>query len=147
MAMKIKVDTVTLLAREWGRGAPKVQDSIREELDEIGDLLVDEANKRAPFESGELEISHSYQVTKDGLDRWNLSVTAGGVVNGVNVNDYAIVIHEGRGSSWNNLGPGSLAKNRKQKERVGEKFLERALIDNEELIESVLFDAIWRAFQ
>jgi hypothetical protein len=51
-------------------------------------------------------------------------VVVGGTVNGVDVDAYAMRIHEGIG--WSKLGPKSLLKQAGQSEIVGEKFLERA---------------------
>jgi len=43
--------------------------------------------------------------------------------------DYAAIIHDKRGTAWNNLGLGSRAKKAKPGGYVGEKFIERAILD------------------
>lgn len=49
---------------------------------------------------------------------------------------YAKKIHDQRGISWNNLGPGSIAANKSGS--VGEKFIERAIADKKEEVRSYM---------
>ena len=59
----------------------------------------------------------------------------------MNVDKYVYPIHEG----VYNLGPNSLKKQASQKEKVGRKFMDRALQDHEEFIEDYLLDTIFGA--
>lgn len=54
---------------------------------------------------------------------------------------YAAKIHDERGSSWKDLGPGSQAKG----PQAREKFIERAVVDNQRPILQIVQDEIDRA--
>ena len=49
---------------------------------------------------------------------------------------YAKKIHDERYVTWRRLGPGSIAANKSGK--IGEKFIERAIVDNEKMIQDAL---------
>jgi hypothetical protein len=143
MPLKVKVDTVSQLVRKWDNGSPEVRAVIRKDFKEFGKLLAAESAKRAPVDEGNLELSHTYKVTKDVRDRFQLTVFAGGTVKGVKVEKYVIRMHEGT----YNLGPKSAAKNASQQEAVGPKFMDRALKDNIKFIEDYLLDTIFGAMK
>lgn len=56
---------------------------------------------------------------------------------------YAAKMHDERGKTWRNLGPGSIAKNKGGK--VGDKFIERAIDDNSKTFEKYVNDRIDKA--
>ena len=86
---------------------------------------------------GGLERSISFGVDMAGLDAsvYVASNAEGG--------QYAVKMHDERGKSWQNLGPGSIAKGG----RVGDKFIERALADNQANVESVLREELERGLK
>ena len=57
--------------------------------------------------------------------------------------NYAPKIHDERGKTWQNLGPGSIAKNSSGK--VGDKFIERAIADNADAFFRILQDEAKKA--
>lgn len=57
--------------------------------------------------------------------------------------NYAPKIHDERGKTWKNLGPGSIAKNTSGK--VGEKFIQRAIEDNADKFVRILLDETRKA--
>lgn len=57
--------------------------------------------------------------------------------------NYARKIHDERGITWRNLGPGSVAKNTSGK--VGEKFIQRAIEDNATKFVRILQDEARKA--
>ncbi|MGN0851853.1 MAG: hypothetical protein ACI4Q3_00590 [Kiritimatiellia bacterium] len=57
--------------------------------------------------------------------------------------NYAPKIHDERGHTWHNLGPGSIAKNTSGK--VGDKFIERAIADNADAFFRILQDEARKA--
>ena len=57
--------------------------------------------------------------------------------------NYAPKIHDERGKTWQNLGPGSIAKNSSGK--VGDKFIERAIADKADAFFRILQDEAKKA--
>ncbi|WP_062120532.1 HK97 gp10 family phage protein [Aureimonas sp. AU40] len=114
------------LAVELRQIAERVADTSRKQLRRGADEIVKEARLNAPVDEGNLEesirIEREYE---PGRGRLKIDVVAGGEVNGVNVEQYALYVHENYSSMQ--PGPKTLAKQQANPSRiVGEKFLERA---------------------
>lgn len=78
--------------------------AMRDATYEIKDISV----KQAPVDTGELEAAHRVVINRNQSLKAHYAIEVGGTVNGVNVDEYAEIIHEGLG--WSKLGPASLAK-------------------------------------
>jgi hypothetical protein len=91
-------------------------------------IIKDISVKNSPRDDGELEAAHKVVKRANGSNKVTFDVVVGGIVNGVDVDAYASIIHEGITRSGNamDLGPRSILKQAGQTEIVGEKFLERA---------------------
>jgi hypothetical protein len=96
------------------------------------ELIRDEAVKRAPVDTGYLE--DHIEVIK--ISNKNYLVVSNAIKNGVN---YALFLHES--PNWN-LGPGSLAKQARQSEKVGNKWLTRAANENKSKLHKDFADSI-----
>jgi hypothetical protein len=88
------------------------------------------AREMAPVDEGNLEQAIMVEKKRDGINRRNTfevyvddSLQANGEKT---IGDYALIMHEGRGSIWHDLGKKSQLKNASVSARVGEKYLERA---------------------
>lgn len=89
----------------------------------------------------ELEKSHRLVERYGNGGRLEASVEIGGMVGGVNVDEYAYLIHEHLG--WETLGKASIAKQASDPNaKVGPFFLERALRDHEDAFEPLLDELI-----
>ena len=58
-----------------------------------------------------------------------------------NAGAYALKMHDGKGTSWNNYGLGTIAKQQSGM-KAGEKFIERAIADSEKDLITILDDEI-----
>ncbi|MER9176316.1 hypothetical protein NKH72_22310 [Mesorhizobium sp. M0955] len=140
--IKMKVTGVAEVKTRLRNIATLVPDTARKMMHASADRIVQEGRLNAPFEDGELEeaihVEKSYEA---GRGRLMIDVVAGGVVNGVDVDEYAAVMHE----SDYALGPNSLAKQAEHPERtVGRKYLERAAEDEQEPLMTKMIAAITR---
>lgn len=105
--------------------ADRVRDATRERMKRGADRMVKEAKLNAPVDKFNLEESIHIEKTYADHGRLEIDVVAGGVVHGVNVDDYTAEMHENYESY--NPGEGTVEKRNAHPERyVGGKFLERA---------------------
>ncbi len=105
--------------------AQKVSDAARKQMHRSADKIVSEAKINTPVDEGNLEASIRKEISYDDKRRLQITVVAGGEVNGVNVDQYAVIIHEHYESM--KPGPKTLEKMAKYPDHViGSKFLERA---------------------
>lgn len=110
--------------------------AMREEANEIKEISI----KQSPVDTGELEAAHRLIINRNQTDKAHYTIEVGGTINGVNVEDYAEIIHEGIG--WTKLGERSMAKQgRVAPYIVGEKFLERALESRLQIMTKRVADA------
>lgn len=124
----------------------RVVDNARKMMHASSKRIVERAKLFAPVDDGELEASIHVERGLGENRRLQLTITAGGVVNGVNVDDYATLIHENYESMT--PGPATLAKRAANPGiYVGEKFLERAAETEEETLASRMIAAIRRITQ
>lgn len=106
------------------------------------DLIIKEAQLNAPVDKHNLENSIHKEVSYVGLrGRLAITLVAGGYVGGVNVDDYAMEIHEHYDAR--NPGPGTQAKMKANPGRkIGAKFLERAVRDQEAKLRKSVIEAV-----
>jgi hypothetical protein len=126
--------------------AEKVPENGRKVMHKGAETIVVEAKLNAPVL--EHAIEDSIHIEKDYVERGRLQITvvAGGVVNGKDVDQYVALIHEHFDSM--KPGPGTLAKQAAHPERiVGGKFLERARASQEQLIQKALIDSATKVIQ
>lgn len=125
MKINMKVTGLNELKVAMRHAAATVPDAARKQMHRGADRIVKNAQKMAPVDEHNLEQSIRKEKSYGERGRLQIDITAGGEVNGVNVDDYAVIMHE----SDYSLGPKSRAKQTAQQEIVGPKFLERAALD------------------
>lgn len=109
-------------------------------LHDQGERLADRSKELAPVDKHNLEAAHHVE-TERHPDRVLTTISVGGVVNGVDVDEYVEFIHDGDYK----LGPGSLAKATGTGQPVGPKFLDRALDERKDKIVAAVDDAVQKA--
>jgi len=100
---------------------------------------------QCPHDDGELEDSiHQEVMTDDGNRRLAIDIVAGGVVRGVDVDEYAVIIHENyEGQLKHGPGINTLAKMAANPGVViGSKFIQRAVDAEEPRLEKSMLQAI-----
>jgi len=115
-------DPASMMARLYKRG-DDMEDEVARVVEEGAEAIKEESIANSPVDLGNLEGSH--RVEKRHTYRHNVAydIIVGGMVNGVDVDDYIDFIHE----SIYNLGEKSLLKQASDPlHTVGPKFLERA---------------------
>jgi hypothetical protein len=131
------VDEVILQLRNLAETVP---DKARKTLHRGADEIVKLAKLQAPVDKHNLEDSIHKEVKYEDNRRLAIDVVAGGEVNGVDVDQYAAMIHE----HYSSMKPGknTIAKMAANPGViVGEKFLERAYEKIEEkLNKDMIFD-------
>ncbi|WP_161598310.1 HK97-gp10 family putative phage morphogenesis protein [Pseudodesulfovibrio senegalensis] len=85
-----------------------------------------ESVKRSPIDEGHLQSSHRHKVEQNGSDTTAIVY----IPTNSPASDYAIYMHEGTYT----LGPTSLQKQGSVGVRVGKKYMERALLEEEDKI-------------
>jgi len=141
----VKIDTnIAEVTRDLNDLGHRVADDTQDALDEVGRFVRDEARIRCPKGATKADAASDPQYRcknrkgrSPGTLEQSISVKGGhgyvdvGVMSG-NALQYANKIHNGRGTDWNRLGPGS--KRKQSGARVGEKFVDRAYDENEKEI-------------
>lgn len=129
---------VSLLLEQDGKKAVRGgADLLRKAAQEIANRAVE----YAPVDKSNLEQAIHVNEDRGGQNRRvRTYVEVGGVVNGVNVDQYATQMHEG----VYNLGPKSVEKAQRTGKPVGRKYLERAADELEEGIAKEFEDLIAR---
>lgn len=123
--------------------AERVADSARKTMHRATDRIVREAQLNAPVDKHNLEKSIRKEKVSEGNERLALNVTMGGYVNGVNVDAYAVEVHENYDDA--RPGPETQAKRDANPGRhVGRKFLERAVAEELPKLEKALISATVR---
>lgn len=108
--------------------ADRVSATARKTMHRGADQIVREAKLNTPHDDGELEDSIKKEVAYGERGRLQIDVVCGGIVRGVNVDNYAMEVHENyEGMLRHGPGPNTLAKmNANPGRYIGSKFLERA---------------------
>lgn len=115
--------------------------TMKAETHRIKDISV----MQAPVDTGELEAAHKVVINRNQTNKAHYNITVGGVVNGVNVDEYAQIIHDGIG--WWKLGPKSIEKQGRVPVLVGQDFLRRAIRDNEAKLINAVHMAAYKGAQ
>lgn len=128
----MKVSGIEQLLARLRNTADKVPETARKTMHRGADRIVELARLQSPVDLHNLEESIRKEVAyEDGRrGRLRIDIAVGGIVNGVNVDQYAVKVHEAYEISVapNGPGPGTLAKMRANPGVIiGSKFLERAL--------------------
>lgn len=147
MEIKSKVTGFDEVKVELRNLAEKSHDHAARTMRRAANRIVKRAQDYVPQDKGNLEASIHVETMKDERRRLAIDVVAGGVVNGVDTDRYAMLIHEhyesilggkyGKGPS-----PGTLAKMAKHPGKVGSKFLERAAKEEEPSILSKVIEVL-----
>jgi len=125
MKSGIKITGLNEIYLALNHAAERVADGARKAMHRGADEIVREAKLNTPVDEHNLEESIRKEVTYGFRGRLVINVIMGGMVNGVNVDNYAVEVHENY--SQMKPGPGTVAKRQANPQRyVGEKFLERA---------------------
>lgn len=126
-------ETQVSIRQTGERAKSHVLRQMRKEAQEIKKI----SQEQAPRDEGNLEEAHHVTEVKKGRERTVIEIEVGGVVNGVNVDQYALEMHE----SVYNLGPESLKKQAGQQRIVGRKYLERAVEERDREMQRRLQEA------
>lgn len=124
----------------------RVVDNARKMMHASSKRIVDRAKLMAPVDDHNLEQSIHVERATGERGRLMLTITAGGVVNGVNVDDYATLIHE----NYESMTPGEGTLQKRAANSgiyVGGKFLTRAAEDEESKLATRMIAAIRRIVQ
>ncbi len=133
-------EELQLLMKEMAGRVPK---QARKILDRGADKIVKEAKLNTPVDDLELEDSIRKEKSYEDRGRMRVEIVVGGTVRDVNVDNYAMLIHENYESM--NPGPETIAKRAANPGRdIGSKFLERAVDDMMPKIQKQMIAAINR---
>jgi hypothetical protein len=126
---RIRVSGAKEVAAELRYKATKVPENARKVMRRAADRIVKEAKLNAPVDDHELEDSIHKEISYEGRGRLKIDIVAGGVIRGVDVDRYAVVIHENyEGTLKKGPGAGTIAKQIANPGRViGSKFIQRAV--------------------
>jgi HK97 gp10 family phage protein len=131
MKINLKTSGVKELQAQLRYLSETVPENARKIMHRNADQIIKQAQINAPVDKHNLEKSIRKEVSYGFRGRLQIDIVVGGIVNGVNVDEYAALIHENYSSMT--PGPGTLAKRQANPSAyVGEKFLERALRDQED---------------
>ncbi|AMB48264.1 HK97 gp10 family phage protein [Methylobacterium sp. AMS5] len=122
--------------------AEKVPENARKTMHRGADTIVREAKLNAPVDKHNLEESIRKEVNYTGLRRrLSISIVAGGQVNGVDVDEYAMEVHENYDDA--RPGPGTAAKRDANPGRqIGSHYLTRAVEDQKAKLEKAVIQAV-----
>lgn len=143
MKMGMNVTGLDELAIKLSNIAEKVPANARKVMHRESDKIVKMAQLYAPVDKHNLEQAIHKEVGYEGRGRLTISIVAGGIVNGVNVDQYAAEIHE----NYEGMKPGkgTLAKQAENPGvRVGGKFLDRAVADSKPKLEKAMIQQVER---
>ena len=138
----IKIRGDTQLLAELKNTTQRVERSAREFMKRSAERVVKYARLNAPVDLHNLEESiHIERTYEEGKGRLKINVVAGGVIDGVNVDEYAAKVHENYNEE--HPGEGTLEKRLANPDRhVGGKFLERAVEEEEEGLEARMLSSV-----
>jgi hypothetical protein len=146
MKIQLKTSGFDQLYAALNHAAERVSTSARKQMHRGADAIVKEARLNTPVDEHNLEESIKKDVNYGVRGRLQIQIVMGGFVNGVNVDEYAMEIHENY--SQMGVGPGTIAKRLANPGRyVGEKFLERAVRDNEKKLTAAMILAVLREWR
>lgn len=136
--MGVKVTGHKPLAAKIRHAGERASANGRKTMHRKADQAVEIARLMAPVDKHNLEDSIQKVVAYGPRGRLQINIEAGGVVRGVNVTKYAVIVHE----NYEKMGPKTEKKQAANPQiRIGRKFLERAL----KMIEKDLNDAVLKS--
>lgn len=129
MGLRWRGLTPDQLAEQFRQSISRTRRESKKIMREVANDILLASQQMAPLDDGELEQAHDISIVRLNRDDMLLEIGVGGWVGGVNVDEYAWIMHE-RLSPYGdlNLGPRSILKNalNPANRKVGGKFLERA---------------------
>lgn len=141
MKVTMKASGFDQLYVALNHAADRVRDAARKQMHRGADIIVDEAKLNTPVDKHNLERSIRKEVNYGFRGRLQIQIVMGGIVNGVNVDEYAYEVHENYEDMG--VGPGTAAKRLANPGRyVGSKFLERAMKDNQDKLQRGMISAV-----
>ncbi|SER25931.1 Bacteriophage HK97-gp10, putative tail-component [Faunimonas pinastri] len=131
-------DQLVIALRHAGE---RVEDKARKTMRRGADKIVKTAQLYAPVDKHNLEDSIHKEIGYERRGRLKIDIVMGGEVNGVNVDRYALLVHENYSSL--KPGAGTIAKRMANPGvYIGEKFLERAMADSEAKLKNAMISAV-----
>lgn len=115
------------LGHAWRAAGDQLKRDVRAEVREAAREIMERSRQFAPVDKGNLEAAHNLRTRRSNSTSLEIDISVGGSVGGVNVSQYAMIMHEGE----YNVGELSQAKAAALGVFVGPKFLERALEEGE----------------
>lgn len=144
--MRMSVSGLDQIYAQINHAAARVTDGARKAMHRSADHIVREAKLNAPVDEHNLEESIRKEISYGFRGRLVINIIMGGMVNGVNVDNYAVFVHENYSSLQ--PGPKTRAKQEANPQRlVGEKFLARAVKDNRQRLERAVLSATLREWR
>jgi hypothetical protein len=139
--MEMRVEGLDQLLITLQHGGEKVKDNARKVMKREADKIQERAVLYAPVDDGQLERSIHLEKGYEDNGRLMIAVVAGGIVDGINVDAYAALIHENYESM--KPGPNTIAKrDANPGVYVGGKFLDRAAKDSAEKLEKAIIKVV-----
>lgn len=146
MRIRVKTHGVEEMIASLRNTADRVSSTARKTMHRGADKIVEEARLNAPVDKHNLEESIRKEVAYGYRGRLEIDIAMGGIVNGVNVDEYALEIHENYEAR--NPGKGTIAKRNANPGRyVGGKFLERAVETVRKTLSKDMIRAVMREFR
>lgn len=137
-SMPVKITGDTAVSTRIRNIADRTTRASRRRLDQAGEMIADRASDYAPVDRHNLEAAIQSEGVIGDNRRKEVVVSAGGIVNGVNVDRYATIMHE----SVYEPGKESKEKAERLGVTVGRKYLERAADDLEDEIIDMMTEAV-----
>lgn len=125
MKMGMSVSGADALVLQLRHVSQTVPDKARKTMHRAADRIVKEAKLNAPVDDKELEDSIRKEISYEARGRLKIDIVMGGMVRGVDVDRYAVAIHENYEAY--KAGKNTIAKRAANPGRyIGSKFLTRA---------------------
>ena len=120
--------------------AEKVPATGRKTMHRGADKIVLIAKDMCPFDTGALEGSIHQELQYENHGRLAIDIVCGGMVEGVDVDQYAMRIHE----NYNEMNPGygTILKQQRVDVKVGGKFLTRAVDSQKDRLSRDIIEAV-----
>jgi len=146
MKINMKVKGIDQLIAQLRHTAEKVSDSARKTMHREADRIVEQARLYAPVDKHNLEESIRKDVHYGHRGRLQIDIVMGGIVNGVNVDTYAVEVHENYDDA--RPGPGTQAKrDANPGVHIGRKFLTRAMEERAPILQRAMISAVEKEFK
>jgi len=136
--MGLKIIGLDAVAAMIKNDADKATQAARRRMRVEAQRIMELSQKNAPVDEGNLEAAHHIVTERDDRFRKTETVEVGGTVHGVDVDRYALVMHEAE----YHLGPKSLAKQAGSGRMVGRKYLERAFKEREPFLNPAIKEEV-----